>query len=110
MGKPINQTNFPTGTKELYEYEGGLVEILPSFTYEVSLHKYWKNGYSFLGSKLYKADKLLHLKGNCTITKFKGYSISKEIQLIGVPEEFIEEFQLKVYKPKVKIKKSKKKK
>lgn len=109
MGKHTLQTNDLSGNKKLYEYEGGLVEVLPTFTYEVSLHKYWKNGYCFLGSQLYKADRLLHLKGNCVITKYKGYRIEKEIVLIGVPEEFIKEQQLKIYELKPKIKKSKKK-
>ena len=109
MAKHINQTKDHSGNgNKWYKFEGRLIEVLPSFTYEVSLHKYWKNGYCFLGSKLYIADRLLHIKNSSIINNYVGYSIEKEIVLIGVPQEFIEEYNLKLYEPKP-IKKSKKK-
>ena len=107
MGKRTNQTSDLSGSK-FYEYEGGLVELLPTFTYEVTLSKYWKNGFCQLGSKLYKADKLLHIKNNYIVTKYEGYRIEKEISLIGVPQEFVDEMNLSLYVPKSN-KKSKKK-
>ena len=99
MGKRTSQTNDHSGSK-FYEYEGGLVELLPTFMYEVTLNKYWKNGFCQLGSKLYKADRLLHIKNNYIVTKYEGYRIEKEISLIGVPQEFIDEMNLSPYVPK----------
>lgn len=90
--------------RNLYEYEGSIVELSPTFVYEVVINKYWKNGFCQLDSKLYKAERLLHIKKDCTITKFPEYRIEKEISLIGVPQEFIVEQNLSKY-----IKKSKKK-
>ena len=107
MGKRTHQTNDLSGSK-FYEYEGGLVELLPTFTYEVTLSKYWENGFCQLESKLYKADRLLHIKRNYIVTKYEGYSIEKEISLVGVPQEFIDGMNLSPYVPKPN-KKSKKK-
>lgn len=106
MGKRTHQTSDHSGSK-YYEYEEGLVKLLPTFTYEVTLSKYWKNGFCQLGSKFYTADRLLHIKNNRVITKFDGYSIEKEISLVGVPQEFIDEMNLPLYVPKLN-KKSKK--
>lgn len=99
MGKLTNQTKDLSGDK--YEFEKYTVEISPTFIYEVSLHKYWKNGYCFLGNKLYSSNKLLNTKDN-VVTKFDNYFISKEINLIGVPKKFIEDNNLKLYKPFIK--------
>ena len=106
MGKRTHQTNDHSGSK-FYKYEGGIVELLPTFTYEVTLSKYWNNGFCQLGSKLYKADRLLHIKDNCIVTKYDGYSIEKEISVIGVPQEFVDEMNLPLYvsKPNKKLKK-----
>ena len=107
MGKHTNRTNGLSGSK-FYEYKGIPVELLPTFMYEVTLNKYWKSGFCQLGNKFYKADKLLHVKNNYIITKYEGYYIEKEISLIGVPQEFIDEMNLSLYVPKSN-KKSKKK-
>jgi hypothetical protein len=107
MGKRTHQTNDRSGSK-FYKYEDGLVELLPTFIYEVTLSKYWENGFCQLGSKLYKADRLLHIKNNYVVTKYEGYYIKKEISLIGVPQEFIDEMNLSLYVPESN-KKSKKK-
>lgn len=104
MGKLICQTNDHSGSK-FYKYEDGLVELLPTFTYEVTLSKYWENGFCQLGSKLYRANKLLHIKNNYIITKYEGYYTKKEISLIGVPQEFIDEMHLLLYTPIKKLKK-----
>lgn len=108
MGKRTNQTNDLSGSK-FYAYEEGVVRLLPTFTYEVTLSKYWKNGYCQLGSKFYKANRLLHIKKNYIKKKYLGYFTIKEISLIGVPQKFIDEMKLSLYVPKPKIKKSKKK-
>lgn len=110
MVKPTNLTKDHSGDNSFYEYENGLVKIYPEFIYEVCLYKYWKNGYCQLGSKLYKSNHLLHIKDNNIINKYLGFFIEKEISLIGVPKEFIEECKLKQYKPIIKKHKKKCKK
>lgn len=107
MGKHICQTNVRSGNK-FYKYKGELVELFPTFIYEVTLNKYWENGFCQLESKFYKADRLLHIKNNYIVTKYDGYSIGKEISLVGVPQEFIDEKNLSLFIPKLN-KKSKKK-
>ena len=106
MEKHTNQMNDHSGHK-FYEYKGKCIELLPTFIYEVILNKYWKNGFCQLDSKFYRADKLLHIKNNCIINKYDGYSIEKEISLIGAPQEFIDEMKLSLYISKIN-KKSKK--
>ncbi len=96
MEKRTHQMSDHSGSK-FYEYEGSPVELLPTFVYEVTLSKYWNNGFCHLGSKLYKADRLLHIKDNCIVIKYDGYSIEKEISLIGVPQEFVDEMNLPLY-------------
>lgn len=106
MVKRTCQTNAPSGSK-LYNYNGILVEPLSTFIYEITINKYWKNGYCLLGRKLYKADKLLNISKDRIIMKYNDYTIEKEISLIGVPQEFIDEMNLPIYISK-QIKKSKK--
>ena len=94
-----------------YVYDGIRIEVSKFFLYEVSLHKYWKNGYCLLGSKLFKSDKLLNIRCPRVYKRFKEYTIEKEISLIAAPQEFITEMGLPVYENiiKNKPKKSKKK-
>ena len=95
-----------------YVYNGIRIEVSKFFLYEVSLHKYWKNGYCLLGSKLFKSDKLLNIRCPRIYKRFKEYTIEKEISLIAAPQEFIIEMDLPVYENiviKNKPKKSKKK-
>ena len=95
-----------------YVYDGIRIEVSEFFLYEVSLHKYWKNGYCSLGSKLFKSDKLLNIRCPRVYKRFKEYTIEKEISLIAAPQEFIIEMGLPVYENiiiKNKPKKSKKK-
>lgn len=82
----------------LYEYKGTLVEESLSFVYEVTVCKYWSTGFSELGNKIYQTNKLLHVKKkNYSIEHYDNYFIKKTIELIGVPKEFIIEYQLKPY-------------
>lgn len=83
-----------------YTYKEYIVEESPAFIYEVSLHKYWKNGYCFLGNKFYKSNKLLNIKQNSIYKRDKNYILEKSISIIGVPVEFIKENKLKLYKSK----------
>ena len=99
MEKHTNQTNVLSGNK-FYEYEGNLVELFPTFKYEITLNKYWENGFCQLESKFYKAKRLLHIKHICIIIKYKGYHIEKKISLVGVPQEFINEMNLSLYTSK----------
>lgn len=71
-----------------YDYNGYIVDIYPYFVYEVSISKYWKNGYSLLNTKYYKSNKPLNFKRTVLSKEFKNYSIKKEIVLIGVPKEY----------------------
>lgn len=96
MVKHTCQTNDPSGNK-LYDYNGILVEPLSTFIYEITINKYWKNGYCQLGRKLYKSDRLLNISNNSIVIKYNDYTIEKEISLIGVPQEFINEMNLPLY-------------
>lgn len=88
-----------------YDLNGKPIELSDSYIYEVNLGKYWKNGYSTLGTKYYTAINPLHFKKTCSIEKFDDYQIIKEITLIGVPMEYIKRKKLKVYDPNKKRKK-----
>ena len=90
-----------------YVYDGVRIEVSKFFLYEVSLHKYWKNGYCLLGRKLFKSDKLLNIRCPRVYKRFKEYTIEKEISLIAAPQEFIIVYENIVIKNKPK--KSKKK-
>lgn len=90
-----------------YIYKGNLIEKSNAFIYEISLHKYSKDGYSFLGSKFYKSDKLIFIKKDRIFKKYKDFLIEKDMNLVEAPQKFIDENRLKIYEPK--IKKSKKK-
>lgn len=105
MGKHIPPMKDHSGDKVLYEYEEGLVESLPTFTYELCLYKIWKKGYCQLDSRVFKTNELIRIKNNSIITRFDGFIIEKEISLIGVPEKFINDMNLKIYIPKPKVKK-----
>lgn len=98
MEEHINQTSVPSGP-ERYLFNDFCIEIMPSFVYEVSLHKYWKNGYCFLGNKYYKSDRLLKLRSISETKVYDGYRIVKEIMLLGAPEGFIREMGLPIYVP-----------
>lgn len=98
MGKLISQTKDLSGIK-LYVYNGFRIEELPFFLYEVSINKYWKNGFCVLASKLFKSDKLLNIKKYSKIKRYKDYFIEKSITILGVPFDFIRENNLKLYEP-----------
>lgn len=107
MGEPTNQTSCPSGPEQ-YVFNGTCIKIAPCFIYEVSAHKYWKNGYCFLGDKYYKSDRLLRISSSHKVSIFNGYKIVKEIVLLGAPEGFIKEMGLPLFvptEPKVKTKK-----
>lgn len=76
-------TSCPSG---VYDYDGFIVTIMPYFVYEVTLGKYWKNGYCYLGSKYYKSNK--PLKSKVISKRYKDYTIRKELILIGIPKEY----------------------
>ena len=50
---------------------------------------------------------MINVQFNCIVTKYDGYSIEKEISLVGVPQEFVDEMNLPLYvsKPNKKLKK-----
>ena len=61
MEQLISHMKDPSGD-EFYLYEENGIKEYDSFIYEVSLHKYWKNGYCLLGIKLYKSNKFIPTK------------------------------------------------
>ncbi len=102
MARLTNQQKDLSG---VFEFKDWIVEELPYFLYELSIHKYWKNGFCVLGTKFFTSKKLLNFKQVKKIKQFKGYKLEKEITLLGVPKEFIEKYNLKAP-----VKKTKKKK
>lgn len=94
---------------KVYVYEGIKIEALPYFLYEVCIYKHWDSGACVLGSRFFKSNKLLKINSFSKFKRFNGYTIEKEITLIGAPYQFIRERNLSEYKPIVKIKKLKRK-
>lgn len=101
MGKHIYQEK-PHSRNNLYVYEGSTIEKLPYFLYEVSINKYWKNGYSQIKSRFFKSNKFIRFR---KAVKRNNTVIEKEITLLGAPESFIKEYNLSIYQPKKKKKK-----
>lgn len=104
MEELIDQTNFPSGPKR-YIFNNQVISVAPYFIYEVSLHKYWKGGYCYLGNKLYKSGQILHISKSVQVQKFKDYTLSKEVILLGAPEGFIKEMGLPIFVPEINEKK-----
>lgn len=90
-----------------YVYKEFQVEELPYFLYEISINKYWKNGFCVLGHKFLKSSKLLDIKQNNIFKRYKDYIIEKGISILGVPYDFIRENNLSIYEKK-NVKKCKK--
>lgn len=97
-----------------YLYKEHKVTKMPYFLYEVNIYKTSKNMASILNSKFYKSNTLINIKNDeIILERTKDYCITKSIDIVGVPEDFIKEYDLKVYEPKKKsivIKKPVKKK
>lgn len=93
---------------KIYIYEGVKIEALPYFLYEVCIYRYWNSGFCVLGSRFFKSDKPLNIKCPSKFKQFDGYTIEKEISLIGAPYQFIKERNLSEYKPISKTKKLRK--
>lgn len=93
-----------------YLLQGNIVETMPYFLYEVSVYKIAKNIAALIGSRFYKSDKLLKIKNDLTVKKFKDYKVVRYINILGVPKEFVEENNLPIYEAKPKKKPKKKKK
>lgn len=77
-----------------YLFNGDIIEPMPYFVYEFSCHKYWKGGYCLLKDKFYKSGRLLDIKHPRVVKYYDGYSITKEMVLIGAPKEFIMDMKL----------------
>lgn len=107
MVKSINQEKDPSGIKT-YKYGDFRVEILPYFLYELSINKYWKNGFSTLEHKLIRSNKPLKIKTYSEVRPYKGSLIEREISVLAVTEDFLRENNLPEYSLNVKHKKCKK--
>lgn len=104
MGRPTDQTKDRSGVKPLYRFDGGLIEALPYFLYEVSIDKFWKNGFCCVKSRHFKSDRLLKIKKAYESKRFDDYKIVRSITLLGAPYNFIRERNLPVYEHNFKIK------
>lgn len=93
-----------------YLLNGNKVEIMSCFVYEVSIYKITKNMAVLMGSQFYKSNKLLDVKEETTIKRFKNHIVIRNIDLLGVPKEFVEENNLPIYEYKLKKKETYKKK
>ena len=80
---------------------------MPYFLYEVSIYKITKNMASLMDSQLYKSDKVLKVRNDVTVEKYRDYSIVRYITILGVTKEFVEENDLPIYKKKLTKRKKK---
>ena len=103
MEKPTNPTT--------YLLHGNRVEVMPYFLYEVSVYKITKDTTFLIKSRFYKSDKLLTIKNDVTVKRFKDYNVVRFVNILGVTKEFMEENYLQIYeaKPKKKLTKKNKK-
>lgn len=108
MGKHIVRKKDHFGDNVYYVYDNKLVEVTSSFIYEVSICKYWNRGFCQLDNSFYKSDKLLNIKNDIISTNYDNYRIDKIIVLVGVPQQFVDEYNLQPPKLKTIKKKSKK--
>ena len=93
--------------QQIYLIGDNKVEIMPYFLYEVSIYKITKNMASLMDSQLYKSDKVLKVRNDITVKKYRDYSIVRYVTILGVTKEFVEENDLPIYKKKL-IKRKKK--
>ena len=93
--------------QQIYLIGDNKVEIMPYFLYEVSIYKITKNMASLMDSQLYKSDKVLKVRNDITVTKYRAYSIVSYVTILGVTKEFVEENDLPIYKKKLTKRKKK---
>lgn len=96
--------------KPLYLYDGNPISVEQAFIYEITTEKFWKGGYSLIGSTLYKSDRLLSVKKSSLSKKISGGRLEKNLTLIGAPYGFIVENNLPIYSRTLNIKSKKKRK
>ena len=92
---------------QIYLIGDNKVEIMPYFLYEVSIYKITKNMASLIDSQLYKSDKVLKVRNDVTVKKYRAYSIVRYVTILGVTKEFVEENDLQIYKKKLTKRKKK---
>ena len=93
--------------QQIYLIGDNKVEIMPYFLYEVSIYKITKNMASLMDSQLYKSDKVLKVRNDVTVKKYRDYSIVRYVTILGVTKEFVEENDLPIYKKKLTKRKKK---
>lgn len=96
MEKHINQKKDHSGDK-YYMYNGFRVRESQKFLYEICINLYWKSGFCILENKIFQTDKLLNIKKYSISKRYKNYIVKKELSIIGVPKEFIDENNLPIY-------------
>lgn len=92
----MKRKNNPPG--KTYRFEGGQIEVLPYFLYEVSIDKVWKNGFCNLKNRFFKSDRFLRVVLTEDIRRYNEYSIVRSVTLLGAPYGFIKENNLPIYK------------
>lgn len=85
--------------RNLITYRFGNSQILasPYFLYEVSVDKYWKNGFCNLKNRYFKSDKFLKINHTVEIKHCGEYNIVRSISLLGAPYNFIKERNMPIY-------------
>lgn len=89
MAKRTITTSYLSGTER--------IEVTPEFTYEVVVHKLYKDRAELVNSKFFSSPKKLKIKKDIKIIRKADCIISKQIFWIGAPEEYIVSNNLKLF-------------
>lgn len=96
MAKHTIQAN--TQNTNVYIYEGQKVISGSHFIYEVELYRISKNKAYVFRTRRYKSNKLLNVNEAVVVRKYSTFTIERFITLLQVPEWFIIENNLKLFK------------
>ena len=86
-----------SNTEPIYDYEGSRVTITPFFLYEISIYEVTPNRFDIRSNKFYASKKILDIPELTVLKTTKDYILEREVVLLGVPTEFIEENKLPIY-------------
>lgn len=91
-----------------YRFGDDRVEPMAYFLYEVSIYLDTKNMSTLLEVRYFKSDKLLEIKKDVVSKKLRSSRITRYINLVGAPIEFIQENHLPIFELIKPFKKKKK--
>lgn len=89
MAKRTIRPSYLSGTER--------IEIMPEFTYEIVVHRIYKDRVELVNNKFFSSPKKLTFKKDIVNIKKIDYTISKQIFWIGAPENYILSNNLKLY-------------